>query len=149
MLYQLNFKADFSVTFDNTEEDYPIAYQCFIEILDHYFKTHNQEANGVARLLRYFNRDDVWFIDILHATTVATEQEKKELMHALYYVMTSFEVHSPQDQEILDTIEKEHVDPLLNIINHKENADKLDQYVRVYSTSYIPQVINGTMKPLV
>lgn len=157
---------DITVTFCNTFEDNKeYSYACFVEALayemeklEYYDKIniniYNESEkklindkiklknNGISRLLKYFNKEDFWYMDILYATAIANDQEK-----ILYKEILDEICKNILDSDLLDLIQIDYINTLYDIINGT-NKD-IEQYLHNYTSVDIPNIVNGKIKPLI
>ena len=148
---------DITVSFCNQFEDNSeYSYTCFIEALAYemekleYYEQINKNIfdeiklknNGIYRLLKYFNKEDLWYMDILYATAIANDQEKN-----LYKEILDEICKNIHDNDLLDLIQIEYINTLYDIIN-RTNLD-IEQYLHNYTSVNIPNIVNGKIKPLI
>ena len=98
--------------------------------------------NGISRLLKYFNKEDFWYMDILYATAIANDQEK-----ILYKEILDEICKNILDSDLLDLIQIDYINTLYDIINGT-NKD-IEQYLHNYTSVDIPNIVNGKIKPLI
>ena len=139
--YCFNYKGT-SVCFQQTfEDEKELAYRCFLEAMDYHLQDQSS-INKISRLLRYFNKQDVWFMDILYCVTAADEQEQQSIKVMLTQVLENI-----QQEQMLKLIKTEYVDLLVNIIDKTEKD--LDMYLHNYSCVDIPKIVTGEIQALV
>jgi hypothetical protein len=139
-MYTLRFSSINEVKIEKYEDNLDLAYSCFLEMLNVYLA-----PGGIANLLRYFGREEMWFIDIVHATCIASDNEQHQLSQVLVRICEEMKVDTELDKEVLHLIDRDYTSLLQRIISKEEPEDNMERYVRFYSSTKIPSIIQGAL----
>ena len=124
---------DITVTFEKQfEDEKEFAYACFLEALIYELDLMNK-TNGLSRLITYFKKDNLWYMDILYATAIASKDEKELYKQILDIIDTNISI----DMSAYITIMYEIINGMSKDIEH---------YLHTYTCVEIPNIVNGNNK---
>jgi hypothetical protein len=144
-MYTLSF-ANQSFGFENYEDELDLAFRCFIKMMDHYFSELKLNNNGVRNLLRYFDLDDIWFMDVVYATCIASAEQQEQISLVLTKITEEMQRVSELDHRMYHLIHRDYIDLLQRILTQEEPAEVIQDYMRFYSSTDIPRIIRGEIR---
>ena len=121
----------------NKEE---LAYEAFIDCLES--KLQSFCCPNYSNLFDYFSKDNIWFMDILYATSTACNGDKFEIVS----ILESMSLYRNQGNELHDIMNMHYIEPLLVIAHDLLTEDELDRYRHSYTSVDIPSIVDGSLK---
>ena len=123
----VSFKKEFK---DNDE----FAYECFIEAIA--YELENDIHSGISKLLLHFKRGNIWYMDILYATSISSSEEK------VIYKQALDEIKKNIDNKMLNSlICEKYMDELYEIMNG--SCKEIERYLHNYTSVDIPDIVSG------
>ena len=121
-----------------------VAYQIFITAVNLCFEEMKIKNNTLGNLFKYYNLDDIFWMDILYTVTVASDEDKKHVQFILDTIVEKIKIDG---QNLFELMKKEYIDSIQLIIDEKDPLIEIHKHN--YSCVDIPKIISGEIQSLI